>query len=184
MYHPFLIGKKLYLRGIEEKDLEGRYFDWLNDYDVTKYMDSGYFPNTVEKLQEYVKNVGRSSNNVLLGIIDMETDKHIGNVRLGPINWVHRTSFLGIMIGEKDFWGKGYVTETLKLVADYAFRRLNLHKVSAGVNASNKASIKAFENAGFKIEGLRKDEVYADGKYHDAVVLALMSKDFQQGQLG
>ncbi len=171
MYHPFLLGKKLYLRGIENKDLEGNYFDWLNDYEVTKYMDSGQFPNSIEKMQEYVKNVASSTNNVLLCIIDIATDKHIGNVRLGPINWINRTAFVGIMIGDKEFWGRGYATETIELVSEYAFKRLNLHKISAGVNASNQASVKAFKNAGFRIEGVRKDEVYADGQYHDGVQL-------------
>ena len=178
MQHPFLVGKKLYLRGIEQKDLEGRYFDWLNDYEITKYMESSFFPNTVEKLQEYFNSIGKSNNNVLLGIIDAETDTHIGNVRLGPINWVHRTSFLGIMIGEKDFWGKGYATEALKLVVDYAFNRLNLHKVSAGANASNKASIRAYEKIGFKIEGRRKEELYVDGTYHDGIIMGLTKGDF------
>lgn len=181
MHHPFLIGKKLYLRGIEEGDLEGRYFDWLNDYEITKYMESGSFPNTVEKMQEYFRNVGRSGNNVLLAIIDMETDEHIGNVRLGPINWIHRTSFLGIMIGEKEFSGKGYGTEALKLVVDYAFNRLNLRKISADMNASNKASVRAYEKAGFKVEGRRKDELYVNGKYHDAIIMGLTKVDFQEG---
>ena len=181
MRHPFLTGKKLYLRGIEEEDLEGRYFDWLNDYEVTKYMESGSFPNTVEKMQEYFKNVGRSNNNVLLAIVDKKTDKHIGNVRLGPINWIHRTSFLGIMIGEKDFWGKGYGTEALKLIMDYAFNRLNLHKISAGMNASNKPSIRAYEKAGFKVEGQRKDELYVNGEYHDVIIMGLTKEDFQEG---
>ncbi len=182
MRYPFLIGKKLYLRGIEEEDLEGKYFDWLNDFKVTKYMESGIFPNTVERMQEYFKNVGRSNNNVLLAIIDMKTDEHIGNIRLGPINWVHRTSFVGIMIGEKNFWGKGYGTESLKLVMEYAFNRLNLHKISSGINNSNKTSIRAFERAGFKIECRRKDELYVDDSYHDALIMGLTKEDFSRRQ--
>lgn len=178
MHHPFLVGKNLYLRSIEQKDLEGKYFDWLNDYEVTKYLESSFFPNTIEKLQDYLNNVGKSSNDVLLGIIDLETDTHIGNVRIGPINWVHRTAFLGIMIGEKDFWGKGYATDTLKLIVEYAFNRLNLHKISAGVNASNKPSLRAFEKAGLKIEGRRKEELYVDGKYHDGIIMGLTKEDF------
>lgn len=172
MYHPFLVGNKVYLRGIEQKDLEGSYFDWLNDPEVTKYLDSGYFPNNMENMQEYVKSAGNNVKGTLFAIIEITTDRHVGNVRLGPINWIHRNSHMGIIIGDKEVWGKGYATETIKLIANYAVKRLNLHKISAGVNASNKASIRAFEKAGFAIEGLKKDEVYADGKYHDGVILA------------
>jgi [ribosomal protein S5]-alanine N-acetyltransferase len=178
MQHPFLVGKKLYLKGIEQKDLEGRYFDWLNNYEITKYLESSFFPNTKEKMQEYFDGVAKSGNNVLLSIVDLETDKHIGNVRIGPINWVHRTSFLGIMIGERDFWGKGYASEVLQLVLDYVFNRLNLHKISAGANSSNKSSLRIFEKAGFKIEGRRKEELYVDGKYHDGIIMGLTKEDF------
>lgn len=175
----FLKGKKLYLRSINEKDLEGKYFDWFNDYEVTRYMESGFFPNSQENMQEYLRCVGRNSNNVLLGIIDLKTGTHVGNVRLGPINWIHRTSYLGIIIGEKNFWGKGYATEAIKLVVEYGFNRLNLHKISAGVNASNVASLKAFEKNGFLIEGQRREELFVDGNYCDAMILGLNSKDFR-----
>jgi len=180
MRHPFLVGGKLYLRALEENDLEGKYLDWLNDYEVTKYMESGIFPNTRKHMEDYFNEVGRSSNNVLLAIIDKKTEKHIGNVRLGPINWIHRTSFLGIMIGEKGFWGKGYATEALKLVVDYAFNRLNLHKISAGMNASNEASTRAYEKAGFEVEGRRKEELYVDGRYHDGIIMGLTKENFQK----
>jgi RimJ/RimL family protein N-acetyltransferase len=103
MYHPFLNGDRVYLRGLEQKDLEGKYFDWLNDTEVTRYMDSGYFPNTLENMQEYLKAT-HNNNNAILAIIDKETETHIGNVRVGPINWIHRNAYIGILIGEKSFW--------------------------------------------------------------------------------
>ena len=178
MHHPFIIGEKLYLRGFERSDLEGEYFDWLNDREVTKFLDSGVFPNTVEKMEEYYRNIALSPNNAMLAIIDKESEKHIGNIKLGPINWVTRITPLGIMIGNKEFWGKGYGTEAIRLVLDYAFIRLNLYKVTAGVASINEGSVKAFEKAGFEIEGQAKSQFFLDGEYYDSLYLGITKEDF------
>ena len=83
------------------------------------------------------------------------------------------------MIGEKDFWGRGYGTEALKLVVNYAFNRLNLHKIYAGINSSNKASIRAYQKVGFKVEGRKREERYIDGRYHDTMIMGLISNEYQ-----
>ena len=160
--------------------MEGKYFDWLNDYEVTKYLETGFFPNNTSNMQEYFKSVGQSSNNVFLAIVDKKTNTHIGNVRLGPVNWIHRTAYLGIIIGEKNYWGKGYATEAIKLVIYYGFKRLNLHKISAGVNACNLASVEAFKKNGFIVEGQRKEELFVDGEYCDITMFGLTSENFRK----
>jgi RimJ/RimL family protein N-acetyltransferase len=139
MRHPFISGKKIYLRGLERLDLEGEYFDWLNDREVTKFLNSGGFPNTAEKMEEYYRNIVLSADNAMFAIIDKESDGHIGNIKLGPINWLMRIAPLGIMIGNKECWGKGYGTEAIRLVLGYAFNRLNLHKVITGIVAIHQS---------------------------------------------
>jgi RimJ/RimL family protein N-acetyltransferase len=178
MHHPFIVGNKIYLRGLEKADLKGAYFDWLNDREVTKFMESGRFPNTREAMKKYYHDTRLSGNDVMFAIIDTETDKHVGNIRLGPINWIARVAPFGIMIGDKEFWGRGYGTEAIKLVLDYAFNRLNLHKVTAGIVAIHKASIKAFEKAGLEIEGRVKSQFCLDGKYYDSLYLGITEEDF------
>lgn len=178
MYHPFIVGEKIYLRGLERPDLEGEYFDWLNDREVTKFLDSGFFPNTMEKMEEYYSNIALSPNNLMLAIIDKESDKHIGNIKAGPINWVTGVASLGIMIGNKEFWGRGYGTEAIRLVLDYAFKSLNLHKVTAGIVANHQASIRAFQKAGFEIEGRAKSQFFLDGEYCDSLYLGIVKEDF------
>lgn len=181
MHHPFIIGEKLYLRGLERSDLEGDYFDWLNDTKVTKFLDSGVFPNTPEKMDEYYRTTVLSANNIMLAIIDKESDKHIGNIKLGPINWITRIAPLGIMIGNKKFWGKGYGTEAIRLALDYTFKRLNLHKVTAGIAAIHQPSIKAFQKAGFEIEGRAKNQFFLDAEYYDSLYLGITKEHFFRG---
>ncbi len=174
MRHPFLTGDKLYLRSLESADLDGEYFDWLNDGEVTKFLASGVFPMSKEKMEEYYRNVVLSSDNVMLAIVDKKSDKHIGNIRLGPINWISRIAELGVMIGDKEFWHKGYSTEAIKLLVEYAFHRLNLHKVTAGVIAENQASVRAFEKAGFAIEGRGKSQFFLDGEYCESLYMGII----------
>ena len=178
MHNPFLIGKKLYLRGLEKADLEGNYLKWLNDPEVTRFMFTSYFPYPKEKLEEYYRSMTTSDNNVIFAIVDKETDKHIGNIRLGPIDWIHRVADIGYMIGEKDFWGKGYTSEAVELVLDYAFSRLNLHKVRGGMVATHKGSLRAAEKGGLRQEGFGKAEYYRDGTYYDYIRVGICKEDF------
>ena len=82
------------------------------------------------------------------------------------------------MIGDKKYWGKGYGTETIKLVVDYAFDRLGLNKVVAGAVAANQASIKAFQKVGFEIEGQGRSHFFLDGKYYDHIQMGIIRKDY------
>ena len=178
MHHPFITGEKLYLRGLEKSDLEGEYFDWLNDREVTKFLESGGFPNTLEKMEEFYRNTALSNNNAIFAIVDKETDRHIGNIKLGPVDWIGRIAPLGIMIGNKESWGKGHATEAIRLVLDYAFNRLNLHKVNTGIAAIHQASLQAFEKAGFETEGTAKSNFFFEGSYCDALYLGITKEDF------
>ena len=172
--HPFLVGKNLYLRPLEAPDLDGPYLDWINDYSVTRFLEAGLFPNTREGLEQYVRSVSQNPQNVMLAIIDKDTDKHIGNIKLGPINWIHRFADIGILIGEKGSWGKGYATEAIKLVVDYAFNKLNLHKLTAGSYDVNLGSVRAFMKAGFAEEGLRRSQYYCNGQYVNEILVGIV----------
>ncbi len=180
--HPFITGHKLYLRALGNSDINENYLRWINDAEVTQYMVTGTFPSNMEKLAEYYHRMTTSPNHVILAIIDKDSDRHIGNITLNDINWIDRTANLGIMIGDKDFWGKGYGTEATKLMTQYAFDRLNLHKLWLGVYASHKTAIRIYEKAGFEIEGNFKDELYRDGEYHDRVVMGITREKYYKAK--
>lgn len=178
MHHPFLIGEKLYLRGVERQDLDGDYFQWLNDYEVTKFLESGRFPNTKDAMEEFYRDAALSGKNAFFAIIDKETDKYIGNIKLGPIDWYHRKASIGSMIGNKQYWGKGYSTEAIKLVVDYGLIRLGLNKLWAGVAANHEASRRAYEKAGFVLEGRSKGSFYFEGNIYDTLYLGITRDEY------
>ena len=184
MHHPFIIGKRLYLRGLEKDDLLGNMLQWPNDSEITHYMVMGAVPNSGviycswKSLEEEFEQLRNSKENIVFAIVDKESDKMIGIVGLYDISWIPRHAELRIVIGEKDFWGKGYGVEAIKLVVDYAFDKLNLNKVYLGVNAEHKRAIEAYKNAGFIEEGILRKEQYRNSKYYDAVRMSILREEF------
>lgn len=184
VHRPFLTGPRLYLREVRPSDVNATYYRWMNDPQVTRYLESRLYPNSLERLREYVASKLSDRDHVFLAIVLHDGDRHIGNIKLGPIHWVHRYADIGLLIGEPDCWGKGYATEAIRLVVDYAFQTLNLHKLTAGCYALNQGSVKAFQRVGFVIEGVRRERFYYDGAYIDEILLGLVATSRSQLSTG
>ena len=154
------------------------YYNWMNDPSISQYLETRYLPRSKHNITEFVKTMDGKSNEVLFAICDISSDMHIGNIKIGPINWIHRFADISLLIGDKNYWGKGVATEAIRLVTLFAFNTLNLHKLKAGCYEQNIASAKAFEKAGFKREGLLKNQWIANGQFFDEILLGLCSEDF------
>ena len=174
----FLEGKRIYLREITQEDVADNYYDWMSDPEVTKYLESRYWPQSKERIAEYIASM-KPPENIFLAIISKEIPgRHIGNIRLS-INLFHRFAEIGLIIGIKSLWGKGYGTEAISLVRDYAFGKLSLLKLTAGSYVTNTASIKAFKKAGFVEEGLLRKQYHTEyGKRTDEVVLGCLAEEY------
>jgi len=170
----FLEGTRIYLRDVRLSDVNGTYHRWMNDPEVTRYLESRFYPNSIESLQKYVSQKMGDRDNVFLGIFLKDGDRHIGNIKLGPINWIHRYGDIGIIIGEKDCWGKGYATEAIQVMTDYAFKTLNLNRLTAGCYANNVGSAKAFLKTGWQQEAVRPRFFFSDGCYVDLIMLGIL----------
>lgn len=174
----FLKGKRIYLRPMRFSDINQRYLSWLNDTEVARYVDAGLFPVTKRDLDEYYRNIKLSKTDIIFAIVDKKHDLHIGNIKLSGINWIHRFADLGILIGDKKYWGKGYGEESCRLVLEYAFKRLNLNKVFLGCHSNNTAALKAYKKAGFRVEGRLRKMLNVDGRYVDKVLMAVLQSQF------
>ncbi len=175
-----MVGKRLYLRPLLKSDITKRYLSWLNDAEVTRYIETGLFPVTEKDLEEFYKKIRVSKTDIMFAIIDKKHDLHIGNIKLGGIKWVHRFADLGIMIGDKAYWGRGYGEEACRLLLGYAFNRLNLNKVTLGSYATNLAALKTYKKVGFKIEGRIKKLLSIDGKYVDHVLMGILQSEYNK----
>jgi [ribosomal protein S5]-alanine N-acetyltransferase len=173
----FLETEKTGLKGIALDDANEDYLRWMNDPEVTKGLDSGLFPSTIEALRDYVSNITRSRSDIMFAIIDKASNKHIGNIKLGNINWVNRNGELGILIGDKTAWGKGFGKDACALLVEYAFTKLNLRKVWLAVYSDNKAAHSLYLKLGFKEEGCLKNHVFSDGKFMDKILMAIHNSE-------
>ncbi|SRR6266566_5594426 len=180
MERAFVIGKRVFLRPIDEADVDGPYLQWVNSEIVYSTLASLHFPTTRAKLLDYVRSNTARSDVAFFGIMTVDGDKFIGTAKIGPIQWIDRHSYCALFIGDPDFRGKGYGSEVAFLLLKYAFRVLNLHKISAGMVASNSASTKIFEKVGMKIEARLKDEYFINGRWEDHILMATFQSEFFQ----
>lgn len=177
-YHHFLEGSGIYLREVRLSDVNENYYQWLNDSEINQFLETRFLPQSIHNIEEFVRSKDGNSNEVLFAICDKISSKHIGNIKVGPINWIHRYADISLLIGDKAFWGKGVATEAIQLVSHFSFNVLNLHKLKAGCYEKNVGSMKAFEKAGFEKEGLLKKLWMLNGTFQDQVLLGLCAEDF------
>lgn len=173
-----LVGDRVNLRPLTQSDIGQDYLSWLNDFEVTRYLLGVQHPSSETDIKKYLERFAGSHNDLAFAIIDRQSDLHIGNVTLNHISWVHRTADTGLMIGRKEFWGKGLAFGAWSLIIEYAFQQLGLRKIIAGVIDGNVASLRTLEKLGFKIEGTLRQEVLVDGEHRDVYRLGLFQDEF------
>ncbi|MDQ7837900.1 MAG: GNAT family protein [Thermodesulfobacteriota bacterium] len=174
----FIDGKRIYLREVRLSDVGESYHRWLNDPDVNRYLETRYIPQSLEGIKRYVERMDGNTSEIFLAICLKENDKHIGNIKLGPINWIHRFADVSLLIGEKAYWGKGIATEAITILTAFAFDILNLHKLRAGCYAENIGSATAFMKAGFREEGILKKQRCVKGQFQDEMLFGLCCEDW------
>ena len=176
-------GSKVYLRPVALKDATRRYCTWLNDPVVNRQTESRYVKTKMGDLKKYVAASLKSTANFFFAIIEKKSERHIGNIKIDSVVtpfWDHRLGEVGLIIGEKSCWGKGYATEAIRLVTAFAFERAGLHKLTAQCYATNLGSAKAFLRAGFIQEGARRSHVRFDGKHVDLMLFGVINPYFRR----
>ena len=168
---PFILGERILLRDVRLTDVDERYYGWMNDPEVTRYLETRFVPQSMAAITDYVAAMQAATDTVFLAIVLRDRDLHIGNIKLGPINWMHRQANIALVIGDRSAWCKGYATESITLLSRYAFQQLGLHKVAAGCYATNEGSARAFLKAGFRLEGRRVKQYFSEGTCVDELLL-------------
>lgn len=164
----YLENERIYLREVRLVDLSQDYCDWLNDPLVNQYLETRFEIQTEDSIKQYWE---AHKDERWFAICLKSGGWHIGNIKIGPINWFHRRGEVSLVL-KKEYWGKGYGSRTIKLISEYAFKVLNLNKLTAGIYDSNIGSRCAFSKAGFNREALLKSHVFCNGRYEDVLVMA------------
>ena len=177
-----LQGQKVILRAIAHQDLE-RLCQFNNDLEVE--LAGGGDPPTPQSLArlqaEYEAKVSQGGREGTDFAIEAD-DKFIGQCALFQFDPVARTCELGITIGDKDYWGRGYGREAVGLLLDYGFRYHNLHRIFLSVNGNNERAIRAYRACGFEEEGRLRSHVWNDNGYVDLVYMGLLREEWERVQ--
>jgi len=150
------------------------YLCWLNDNEVTRYLEI-FEPYSLEQLKQYLESVEKNNNMLFWAIHLKENDKHIGNIKVDPINRFHGYGEYGIMMGDRSEWGKGYAFEASKTVIDYCFEQERIRKITLGVVYENTSAVSLYRKLGFEVEGIYKQHGFYNGHYCDLLRMAIFN---------
>lgn len=162
--------RRIFLKLLSERDVTEKYLSWVADEEVVQYLESRWACHTLDSVREYVKRMNESPNDFLFGIFNDELG-HIGNIKIGNINQLHRFGDIGLLIGERSARGRGFGVEAIRQATSYAFEELNLNKLIAGMYACNVASYKAFLKAGYRQVGYYEKHWFCKGAYVDGFLM-------------
>ena len=174
MYFKKLVGKKCYLSPIDVNDAE-KFTEWLNDMEISINLQLYGGTISLENERAFLSNLSKDHN---YSIIDLETERLIGNCGFLDIDYVNQTAETGIFIGDKKFWNKGYGTEALSLLIDYGFKALNFHNIMLKVYEYNKSAIKCYEKIGFKLIGKRREALHRNLEKHNIIFMDIIQNEY------
>ena len=168
--------KKIFLKKLNSKNVTKKYVQWMNDYDVMKYSDHSLKKHTINDVVKFVKDKQKSKTEFLYGIYlkNGKKKEHIGNIKLGPINFIHRHGSISYFIGNKDCWGKRYTTKAISEIIKMAKNKFKLKKLRAGVIEINIGSKIVLEKNNFKQEGILKSQQLFQGKRYNIYCYGLI----------
>jgi RimJ/RimL family protein N-acetyltransferase len=171
----FMRGKKTVLRPVLESDIP-LFVRWINDPEIRSFI-SRVFPITETDEREWINTLHKHKEKEVVLVIEI-SGRPIGSMGIHNINWINRTATTGAVIGEKDFWGKGYGTDAKMVLLNYAFNTLNLRKIISRVFAFNQRSLAYSLHCGYRIEGRLPRQHFVNGKYWDEVILGLFKSQW------
>jgi RimJ/RimL family protein N-acetyltransferase len=172
-----LKGKKVILRPIRLTDAE-RFVKWFNDPTVNKFLN--YRSLTLKDERKYIKQrLAGKMKDTLHFCVDALDGTHIGATSLEGINKTFRRATFGIVIGDKNYWNSGYGSEAAKLIIDYGFKKLKLHRIDLDVYSYNDRAIKVYKRLGFKEEGRKIEYTKLGKKFYDAIMMSVLDRDWK-----
>lgn len=170
-----LKGQRLTLRAIERDDLP-HYATWVNDPEVTHHLLI-YLPMNLEDETDWYEQQRRDTTSQNFAIVIQDNNQLIGSIGLMKIDNKNQNAELGIFIGDKTQWGQGYGQEAIRLLLNFAFKEMNLHRVYLRVDVSHLSGIRCYQQCGFVEEGRLRDAVYHGGQFEDQLLMGVLRPD-------
>jgi len=174
-YYKRVVGTRCYLSPINPDDAP-RYTEWLNDPELSVMLQIVVKPVSIASENEMLEKIAKDPYQ--FAVVDLESDELIGGCGLKNVDLVNRTALMGIFLGNKSYWGKGYGEEATRLLLDFAFTFVNLNSIMLEVFDFNPRAIRCYEKVGFKAVGRRRSAKMLAGKGYDEVLMDILAEEF------
>ncbi len=178
-----IYGERIRLRGNEREDIPS-FVEWLNDPEAIEYLALSLPFSNADEIRWFEKLADRPAEEMPLAI-EIKKGKGwilIGNSGFHNIDWKNRSAEVGIFIGDKSCWNKGYGTETMRLLLRHGFGTLNLNRITLRVYEPNKRAIRVYEKAGFILEGRLRQARYKNGQYQDELIMSVLRPEWDKNK--
>jgi len=173
-------GKLVRLAGIDPEEVSKSFSKWDRDSEYKRLLDSD--PprlHSVKATKDWLeKELEKNTEMYWFAIRTLEDDRLLGDVTLSVVDWGSRNAFMGIGIGARGFWGKGYGTDAMELILRYAFTELNLRRVSLNVFEFNERAIRSYEKVGFLLEGRERQVMQREGRRWDIIDMGILREEW------
>ena len=171
-------GDRVNLQPFSKNFISDDYLNWINDKDTTQFIYKAKKNTSLEDLNFFVESMINSDFDYFFAIIHKEKKQHIGNVRLGSIDFNLMRSNFGILIGDKSFHGCGVATEVLELIKHFSFNYLKLEQIRFGVVKENKAAMRLYAKTHFTCLGETKETFNKYGKSYKIIDWSMNKFDY------
>ncbi len=177
---PPLTGKLVRLRPIEASDLD-RYYTWINDDEVIEYLEAAGLAFSRAQEEEWLQRAMRQTAppEISLAIETIDEGRHVGSIALHDVQPFTTKATLGVMIGDKSHWSRGYGTDAILTLLRFAFYEMNLHRVALEVHEDNGRAIACYRKCGFVEEGRLRHDRFRRGEYRDTLVMGVLANEFR-----
>jgi ribosomal-protein-alanine N-acetyltransferase len=176
-----ITSNRLHFRQLSEEDATDTYASWLNDPVINRFLEVRHAQHSIQTCRSFVETCNADTASFLFGIFANNGKTHIGNIKLGPIDWRYGSGQISLFIGDKSFWGVGYATESILAITKFGFIELNLFKLEAGCYEDNLGSLRAFLKSGFSVEGFFRKKFTIDDKRTGCFWLGATRDDWATG---
>jgi RimJ/RimL family protein N-acetyltransferase len=175
-----IYGDRIRLRAPEREDLP-RFVTWLNDPEVRDGL-SLILPLSMAQEETWFEDMLKRSPETQPLVIEVqETDDWIpiGNMGIFALDKIARSAELGIVLGNKAYWNKGFGTKAIRLMLKHCFETLNLNRVFLRVYETNPRAIRCYEKVGFVHEGRLRQAIFKDGEYQDILMMSVLRNEWK-----
>ena len=172
-------GKKVRIRALQKSDI-AEIMKWINDPEVKSNLLMRYPVSQYQEERWIETALGTDNQRNKTFALETKDGVYLGGIGLHKIDWENSNAEVGIVIGKKEYWNKGYGTDAMLAILDFGFNQMNLHRIYLRVFEFNQRGIRSYEKCGFKKEGILRHDRYREGRYYDTIMMGILKEEFRQ----